>query len=159
MSEQETIIHLLAGQRHDGQLIFEPVLAKAIGDDCYQLLTSPAFARGAAKQDTVRLLNAGRFTVETRSGNLCIRVFCKRDSEIIKQKLVQQLQTLQGQLDFSNDRILVFSIPVAAGFSVIEQYLEKTLTPYGNDAQWLYANVYDTDGQTPLNWWHDFLAK
>lgn len=159
MTQEDTIIHLLAGQRSDGQLIFEPVLAKPIGDDCYQLLTSPAFARGAARQDTVRLLNAGRFAVETHGGNLCLRIFAKRDIEIVKQLLSEKLKAQGIQLDFGNERMLVFSIPVAAGFSVIEEHIQQALSPYGDDAYWLYANVYDTDGQTPLNWWHDFLAK
>lgn len=159
MSDQE-IIHLLAGQRPDGQLIYEPVMAKVLGDDCYQLLASPAFARGAARLDTIRLLNAGSFAVEIHGGNLCIRVFAKRNIERIADNITAQFKAHQGQLDFSNERVLVYSIPVAAGFSVIEEILNKALTDYGDDAQWFYANVYDpADGQTPLNWWHDFLAK
>lgn len=160
MSAKQSTIHLLAGQRADGQLIFENVFATDKGDGCYQLLTSPVFARGAARLDTIRLLAAGRFEVEEHGGNLCIRVMSKRDLPAIVTQLQSGLGYLDGQLDYQNERIAVFSVPVSAGFSVIEAALEKVLEPYGTDAQWLYANVYDAnDGQTPLNWWHDFLAK
>lgn len=160
MSDKQTTIHLLAGQRADGQLIFENVFATEKGDGCYQLLTSPIFARGAARLDTIRLLHAGRFEVEQHGGNLCVRVMAKRDLPAIVEQLRSGFTFLDGQLDYQNERIAVFSVPVIAGFSVIEAALEKVLEAYGDDAQWLYANVYDTeDGQTPLNWWHDFLAK
>ena len=160
MSDKQTTIHLLAGQRADGQLIFENVFATEKGDSCYQLLTSPIFARGAARLDTIRLLAAGRFEVEQHGGNLCVRVMAKRDLPAIVEQLRSGFTFLDGQLDYQNERIAVFSVPVIAGFSVIEATLEKVLEAYGDDAQWLYANVYDTeDGQTPLNWWHDFLAK
>lgn len=160
MSEKTTTIHLMAGQRADGQLIFEQAFAKAVGDECYQLITSPLFARGAARGDIIRLLAAGRFEVEQYGGNLCVRIMARRDMDVIAGLIESGLKELGGQKDFSNERMSVFSVPVAAGFSVIEEILNKVLTPYGNDAQWLYANVYDPDdGQTPLNWWHDFLAK
>lgn len=160
MSDEKTTIHLLAGQRPDGQLIFEQVFASALGDDCYQLLTSPVFARGAARLDTIRLLAAGRFEVEQYGGNLCFRVMAKRDLAQIASSLQAGIKPLDGQLDYQNERVLVFSVPVAAGFSVIEEAINQVLQPYGPDAFWLYANVYDpVDGETPLNWWHDFLAK
>lgn len=160
MSDTQTVIHLLAGQRPDGQLIFEQVSAEALGDACYRLLVSPAFARGAARLDTIRLLAAGRFEVEQHGGNLCVRVFARRDIGTIATALLAALQPLGGAQDYQNDRMAVFSVPVAAGFSVIEEALGKVLQPYGDDAQWLYANVYDpADGETPLNWWHDFLAR
>lgn len=160
MTDNSTAIHLMAGQRPDGQLIFEQVLAKPVGDECYELLTSPLFARGTARGDIVRVLVAGRFEVEQYGGNLCIRVMARRDLGAIASLLESQFKDLGGQKDFCNDRMAVFSVPVAAGFSVIEDLLNLALKQYGDDAQWLYANVYDPlDGETPLNWWHDFLAK
>lgn len=159
MTEQTTI-HLLAGRRPDGQIIYEQVFAQAIGDDCYQLMTSPIFARGAARLDIIRLLTAGQFAVEQHGGNLCIRIFAKQAIASIAQALQAQFSALQGQIDYQNERMIVLSVPVAAGFSEIEKVLNQVLQAHGDNAQWLYANVYDpVDGQTPLNWWHDFLAK
>ena len=154
-----TTIHLMAGQKPDGELIFEQVRAENAGDGCYRLLTSPLFARGAAKGDLVRMLAAGQFEVEQHSGNLCIRVMAKADLAEIRDKLQPLLADIDGELDFDNERILVFSVPVAAGFSVIEAAINRVLQGR-EQAIWQYANVYDPqDGETPLNWWHDFLAK
>ena len=153
-------IHLLAGQKPDGQLIFEQVRATPLGDDCYELLTSPLFARGAAKGDTVRLLNAGNFAVERRSGNLCVRVMAKQAIDEIRTLLEAELKPLKAELDYHNERILVYSIPVTAGFEAVETAFNRVLQERSGHAMWLYANVYDPqDGETPLNWWQDFLLK
>lgn len=153
-----TSIHLLAGQRPDGELIYEEVFALDMGDSCYQLTTSPVFARGAAKNDVIRMYPAGRFEVEQYNGNLCVRVLAKADIGIIRQRLQAPLAALEAELDYQNERALVYSIPVKAGFEPIEAALNQALQ--GAEAVWLYANVYDPiDGETPLNWWHDFLAQ
>jgi hypothetical protein len=157
-TEPTTSIHLLAGQRPDGELIYEEVFAIDTGDSCYRLATSPVFARGAAKNDVIRMYPAGRFEVEQYNGNLCVRVLAKADIGIIRQRLQAPLSALEAELDYQNDRTLVYSIPVKAGFEPIEGALNQALQ--GAQAMWLYANVYDPlDGETPLNWWHDFLAQ
>lgn len=159
MTEQHTTIHLLAGQRQDGELVYEDIQAEAIGDGCYTLLQSPVFARGAARGDVVRLLSAGQYQVEQHNGNLCVRVFGRDSLATISQRLQALLQPLQAELDFQNERVLVYSVPVQAGFDKIEAAFNEALKG-DNGAVWLYANVYDpVDGETPLNWWHDFLAK
>ena len=158
-SSDESTIHLLAGQRSDGELVFEQLRAKNIGDGCYQLQTSPIFARGVAKNDVIRMLAAGQFEVEQHNGNLCVRVLAKQDIDIVKQRLEASLKPVEAELDYENERTLVYSIPVKAGFEKIEAALNQVLQDK-EDAVWLYANVYDpVDGETPLNWWHDFLAK
>jgi hypothetical protein len=161
MSDKEqatSTIHLLAGQRPDGQLIYEDVHAKSVGDNCYELITSPIFARGAAKNDVIRMLPAGRFTVEQHNGNLCIRIMAKNAIESIRQRLEAPLAALGAELDYQNERTLVYSISVKAGFQPIEAVLNEAIQQ--QDAMWMYANVYDPiDGETPLNWWHDYLAQ
>lgn len=158
IEEASTSIHLLAGQRTDGQLIYEEVFAKNVGDNCYQLTTSPVFARGTARLDIIRLLPAGRFEVEQYNGNLCVRIMAKADIELIRQRLDLSLNGLGAELDYQNDRTLVYSVPVKAGFETIEKVLNEAI--HNVNAIWLYANVYDPlDGETPLNWWHDFLAQ
>lgn len=159
MSEQETTIHLLAGQRQDGELVYEDVRAEPIGDGCYTLLQSPIFARGFAKGDVVRTLAAGQYHVEQHNGNLCVRVLARQDISNIKQRLHAGMQALNAELDYENERILVYSVHVSAGFEKIEAALNAVLKN-NDDAIWMYANVYDpVDGETPLNWWHDYLAK
>lgn len=160
MSEQRQTIHLIAGVRPDGELVYEQVHAKPLGDECYELLTSPLFAKGCAKGDTIRIMPAGSFEVEQYGGNLCIRVLAKDQVDIIKQRLVASLKSIPHSLDYENDRSLVFSIAVNQGFEAIENAFNTALKDQDDNAIWLYANVYDPqDGQTPLNWWHDFLAK
>ena len=157
--EAETI-HVLAGQRPDGELVFEQVLASSIGDECYTLETSLLFAKGAAKGDVIRLMPGGRFEVEQRSGNLCIRIVAKENIEVIQARLQANLLKLEAVCDFSNERSLVYSVPVSKGFDDIEKAMNEAFVGQEDNAMWMYANVYDAmDGQTPLNWWHDFLAK
>ena len=159
-SSQPETIHVLAGQRPDGELVYEQVLAQSIGDDCYKLETSLLFAKGAAKGDVIRLMPAGRFDVEQHGGNLCVRVVARDNLDIIQARLQANLAKLDAVCDYANERTLVYSIPVAQGFDPIEKAFNEALVGQEDNAMWLYANVYDPmDGQTPLNWWHDFLAK
>ena len=154
-NNEETSVHLLAGQREDGEMVFEQVRAKDIGDGCYELLMPPLFARGAAKGDVIRMMVAGGFEVEQHNGNLCARVIARQGIDEIRQRLDAPLKALEAELDFENERTLVYSIPVKAGFDKIEAAFNQALQ--GRDeAMWMYANVYDpVDGETPLNWWHD----
>jgi len=156
---EKTMIQLLAGQRSDGELVFEQVPAIMKGENCYQLLLSPVFAKGAAKHDLIRIQMAGQFVVEKYNGYLCVRVFSKSNTERIHQSMEKSLLLLKAELDHKNERMLVYSIPVEAGFDAIES-LFNTLSKGFEQTQWLYSNVYDPDdGETPLNWWHDYLAK
>jgi hypothetical protein len=71
----------------------------------------------------------------------------------------KSLLLLKAELDHQNERMLVYSIPVESGFDEIEAVF-NTLSKGFEQTQWFYSNVYDPDdGQTPLNWWHDYLAK
>ncbi|CAA0116782.1 Uncharacterised protein [BD1-7 clade bacterium] len=158
MSE-ETLIHLLAGQRPDGELVYEDVRAEVVGDGCYRLLASPVFARGSAKGDVIRMMAAGRFEVEGRGGKLCVRVLGRGDLSTVRQRLEAPVKAIEGELDFDSERALVYNVPVEQGFDAVENAFNEALQGR-DDAMWLYANVYDpVDGETPLNWWHDYLAK
>ena len=158
-SNESTVIHLLAGQRKDGEFVYEDIRADAVGDGCYRLQHSPLFARGAVKGDIVRTFAAGQFEVEAHGGNLGIRVMARDDAAVIKQRLEPYLKDLKADLDYENQRSLVYNIHIEHGFDAIEKAFNEALQGR-DDAVWLYANVYDpVDGETPLNWWHDFLAK
>ena len=156
---EKTMVQLLAGQRPDGELVFEPVPALAKGENCYQLLLSPVFAKGAAKHDLIPIKMAGQFVVEKHNGFLCVRVFSRTETKLLHQSMEKSLLLLKAELDHQNERMLVYSIPVESGFDEIEAVF-NTLSKGFEQTQWFYSNVYDPDdGQTPLNWWHDYLAK
>ena len=165
-SDTQQEIPMFAGQRPDGESVFENLKVCALSEaNCYRVLTSPAFSKGLAKGDEIRLLDAGHFEIIKHSGNLCVRVFARQEIEHLQNELTPAVKDLGGSLDLQNERLLVYSIPVAPGFNKIEAclnrlvYGESTDTNKSQDnAAWLYGNVYDpSDGTTALNWWQAFL--
>lgn len=151
-----TLVPLLAGQKPDGELIFEQIPAVLVEredqQNCYRLLASPAFCPGVAKGDLIQTTTAGGFEVLERSGNLCIRVIAQTNLEAINQQLTPELAAVGGSQDLNTGRILVFSVPVAAGFEHIEAILNRIVAGR-EQAVWLYGNVYDAVSRQPLNWW------
>jgi hypothetical protein len=159
IKEQIKEIPLLAGQRPDGELVFEQVSVQALSEaNSYRLLLSPAFSKGLAKGDEIRLLPAGRFEMIQHSGNLCVRVFAKTAIAEIARHHARVITELEGSLDIQNERMLVYCIPVSKGFTRIEEVFNG-LVEGRPDATWIYGNVYDpADGTTALNWWQPFLS-
>lgn len=93
------------------------------------------------------------FELLRHSGNIAIRVFARVKIDEMKDNLLGALEKLGGQLDYSNDRMMVFSIHVSCGFKEIEATLNRHIGEKTQSA-WFYGNVYDpADGTTPLNWW------
>lgn len=152
-------IELFAGTRPDGQPIVEelPAVETAKGD--LRLVRSPAFAKGLASGDKLRLRpETQEVELLERSGNLSIRVYTKGDMAALADYLVPALEKLGGELDLHNERMLVFSIHVSCGFASIESLLEDAVAKHPG-AAWLYGNVYHpADGVTPLNWWQTMLS-
>lgn len=152
------VIELFAGNDPQGQPIVERLAVKQNEDDSFQLVKSPAFIRGIASGDVVKLLPESKeFVIEKHSGNLCIRVYARANLDEINEQLTPELEKLGGELDTETPRFLVYSIHVSCGFTTIEGLLNRYV---GNreDAMWAYGNVYDpADGVTPLNWWNDIL--
>jgi hypothetical protein len=156
----QVTLPLLAGLRPDGQAVIENVPAKKLNDQhWYELESTPAFVKDIARGDviTVNPAKAGDFSLQTRGGNLAIRVLAKTSLASIRDALTGELEKLGGQLDIDSERILVYSIHVSCGFQAIEQILDKYLSGR-EDCTWYYGNVYDpNDGETPLNWWTEIL--
>ncbi len=69
---QATVIHLLAGQSPDGELIFEDVPADNIGDGCHRLLQSPVFAEG----QRVAMLFEPWLQVALKLSNMAVTYVC-----------------------------------------------------------------------------------
>ena len=151
------VIELFAGNDPHGKPIVERLSVKQNDDDSFQLVKSPAFIKGLASGDTVKMLAESKeFEIKQHSGNLCIRVYAKSDLTEISEQLTPELEKLGGELDIETERFLIYSIHVSCGFSAIEGLLNRYVTEIGG--LWLYGNVYDpVDGITPLNWWNDIL--
>lgn len=152
------IIELFAGLGPDNKPIVEQLQVRELEDGTLQLVQSPAFAKGLASGDVVRMLPETReFDLVKRSGNLSIRVFSRGDIGALSDQLSPELEKLGGELDRETPRLLVYSIHVSCGFETIEEILSRYVGQDGQSA-WMYGNVYDpVDGQTPLNWWLDIL--
>lgn len=150
----------LAGLGPDGAPVFETIQAEYLEDDPrrVRLLRSPLFARNLASGDTVRLINPAiaQYELERRSGNLCVRIFRKRDIDEVDDFLTPRLEKLGGARDLVSDRGLVYSVHVSLGFKTIEEHLDAACAACP-DTVWYYGNVYDPeDGVTPLQWWLEF---
>ncbi|MBB3061605.1 MULTISPECIES: DUF4265 domain-containing protein [Microbulbifer] len=151
------VIELFAGTSPDGEPVVERLQVRVNEDDSCQLVRSPAFIKGIASGDTIKVnTEKQEFELVKRSGNLAIRVFCRGDSAAVSDRLTPQLEKLGGELDLESPRLLVYSIHVSCGFATIEKILDSVCD--GANSVWYYGNVYDPqDGQTPLNWWQDIL--
>lgn len=148
------VIGLYAGKRPDGENVVEQVRVQLTEKKTYRLIQSPAFIQGLASGDEISFdAKDNSFELLTHSGNLAIRVFVKSDIENVKDHLCAKLEKLGGELDFANERMLIFSIHVSCGFKEIESILNAHVGDHSQSA-WMYGNVYDPkDGTTPLNWW------
>lgn len=155
MSELK-VINLFAGKRPDGQDVVEHVRVIETEKKTYRLVKSPAFAHGIASGDEISYdVSDNSFELVSRSGNLCIRIYVRENMEAIKNNTVSAIEKLGGELDYDNERMLVFTIHVSCGFKNIEAILTKHCADTATTL-WRYGNVYDpADGTTPLNWWLD----
>lgn len=150
------VIEILAGTDPKGQPVMERLQVKAKGKDQYILIKSPAFVKGLAAGDTVKLnREAKQFDVVEHGGNLCIRLFSRGDIRALADNITPELEKLGGDLDLETPRMLVYSIHVSCGFKAIEDIFNRHT---GDRDAWVYGNVYDpSDGNTPLNWWLPIL--
>lgn len=156
----ENTLELIAGRHPNGELIVERVLvAPQQAENSYQLLKSPVFVRGIARADVIEAMASpkGGFKVQQHGGNLCVRVFSKQPVASLEQALTIEVEKLGGDLDVSEERVLVYSIHVSCGFSAIETLFDQQL---GNhpDVVWYYGNVYDPESGEPINWWQAILS-
>jgi hypothetical protein len=163
MTEQipEQTIELVAGRHPNGDLVLEKLLVSPQEqENSFLLLKSPVFVRGIARADVIQQMAEpkGAFKILQHGGNLCIRVFGKQDLSALEQTLTLELEKLGGDLDVSQERLLVYSIHVSCGFNTIEEVLNKH-TGNNDDIVWYYGNVYDPENGEPLNWWQPILSE
>ena len=158
--KQLEYIELFAGLQPNGQPAVQRISVKVLDDDSCELVRSPAFVKGIASGDLVKLNKEDQsFELIKRAGNLAIRVFARQDIRQLADDLTAQLEKLGAELDLETDRLLVYTIHVSCGFSAIENILDD-LVGEETDSAWFYGNVYDpNDGVTPLNWWQEILEQ
>jgi hypothetical protein len=157
---QHSILQLYAGTRADGEPVFEKVAVRNQDPGIYLLLHSPAFVRGLARGDQFELISrrSGRFKVLRRAGNIAVRVYCKTDSAMLDATLTPQVTQLEGRRDVKSLYLLVYSLPVQAGFDSIESVFDQVISGSA-DANWNYGNVYDEHSGEPLLWWQQTPAS
>jgi hypothetical protein len=134
----------------------EVIEAERTGTGCWRLLHSPAFIWGVARGDIVRL-DPGRpsgFVVVERAGDLAIVMAVPAGAEPSCRRVLEAgIKDLGGICEGGPPRMLVFSVPVSAGFSRVEAFFDRACAR-GPGATWWFGNVYGP-GDEPLNWWVD----
>lgn len=156
----EQSVELFAGQHPNGETIIERVLVSELKKaNSYQILKSPVFVRGIARADVIQKMDApeGAFKMLQNGGNLCVRVFSKKNISPLEQLLTPEFEKLDGDLDVKEQNALVYTIHVSCGFNTIEEILNKQIEIFG-DSAWFYGNVYDPENGEPLDWWQAILA-
>ena len=153
MDEQTNTVNVAAGNRSDGSVAFEQVVVDSLGSDRYRLKQSPGLVLGLAAGDVFELTSDGKPNVLKRGGNVCIQIFHPEGHSQFEPTVTKKFDQLGGRLDGRASREIVYTIPVTAGFVVIERVLKELVADFPN-VEWFYGNVYDPDdGVTPLNWW------
>jgi hypothetical protein len=155
MSNRRTTLNLVAQTNPDGTPFYESVLAEELGENRYRVLASPGLLEGFAGGDEIELAPEEPlgFRVIRRGGNVCVQFYWKGDLKACARDLGARAAALGGRIDGEADGLLVFTIPVAAGFPAIERIFYDAEKRYAGSS-WMYGNVYDpADGETPLNWW------
>lgn len=136
----------------------ESLPVAALGRGRYRLLASPGFVEGLAAGDEFELDASAPsgHRVLHRGGNLCVWFYHAEplsESSVATADARRVAESLGGRLDGGYSRMLVLTVPLAAGFDAVARAFDDAVRRHAGSA-WLYGNVYDpSDGMTPLNWW------
>lgn len=153
-SVKEIRLPVFDSGQHQG---FEVIPVEETGVNTYLVLSSPGLIEGFAAGDELEVDDSLRcgFRVRKRGDNLCVWCYLEDINAVERHKdfLKKEIETIGGRLDGGLRNMLIFTIPITAGFPAVEQVLSK-LEHQVSGMSWLYGNVYDPeDGVTPLNWW------
>jgi hypothetical protein len=149
-----TTLNLPVDTQPGEEPFLESVLVEHLGGARYLVQASPGMLAGFAKGDEIELAPDDPFgyRVVRRGGNVCIQIYWGELRQSAAA-LESQVRAVGGWCDGDTPGLLVFTVPVAAGFSAIEQIFEAATVRYPGSS-WFYGNVYDPiDGVTPLDWW------
>jgi hypothetical protein len=136
----------------------EVVLAEPRSAGRFVVRSIPAFVYGTAYGDEIEVMSeSGRFEVRERGGHVTIRAFMSGTlDKAAVDGVIEQVSSLGGIHEIARNAkasddasLLLISIPVAVGFPLIEQMMNR-LAPL--KVRWEYGNVYAPSG-APLMWW------
>ena len=131
----------------------QPVEVDARPDGTFLILHSPGFVEGIAAGDVVRITDRelGLFEVVERGGNVSLKWSTPDSIAGVLDQANAILSELSASFDGAIEHAAVWTVPVAAGFSAIEERMERVVA-LRDGSSWWYGNVYDDKG-APLNWW------
>jgi hypothetical protein len=139
----------------------ESVPAQRLGANNWLLLRSPLYALQLAAGDTIKITNqeAGTFEIVARGGNVAVQFYLSEGESNdvhatanVAGKVTPEVVGLGGRLDGQTAGLIVYTIPIAAGFPAIESVFERAASEFLG-AQWQYSNVYDDRTGESLRWW------
>jgi len=157
MDDKELPVLIEVFVSDDDGPVFEELPAIAMGQDTYQLLSSPGLALNLARGDVISIKNKNTHAeVLKRGGNFCIHIY----ADYIPEGVIAQLETdvgneLGGTLDGVFEGNLSLAVPSSNGMDSINAFFDRFREKTG--LEWYYANIYknidDEDDETLLNWW------
>lgn len=131
-----------------------------VGPNCYRLVSSPGMVEGLAADDLFAIDREDDlgYKVIRRGGNVCAWFFFDapgRNRGPEADRIREAVEGIGGRLDGGGHCVLVFTIPVSAGFPAIADLFDGARERIPGST-WMYGNVYDPkDGHTPLGWWDE----
>jgi hypothetical protein len=141
----------------DDSPVFEELPAHQLGQDTYELLSTPGLALNLARGDVISIKNKNAHAeVLKRGGNFSIHIY----ANYIPEEDISELESdvgreLGGTLDGVFEGNLSLAVPARNGMDKINEFFDRFGEKTG--LQWYYANIYknldDDDDETLLNWW------
>ena len=132
----------------------EEIPVQALEDQQYQALVTPALANGFAADDVIALDDRGFARVIARGGNVGVQLFASAHDCSRVEALVDEAEALGGWMDGFDQRVIVVTFPIWVGFAAIETVVQNFYAQASaTEPEWMYANVYEADGETPIGWW------
>ena len=111
--------------------MLEEVLVERLQDGTFRVASSPGMVMGLAADDVIEADadSPDGYRLIQRGKNVAVHVFCEPENrDAIKDTLEQTLGKIGGVLDGTmGETGLCFTVPVAAGFGVIEGALDSVV--------------------------------
>jgi hypothetical protein len=159
MEDKQSPVLIQVYMADDDGAVREELLARQIGEDTYELLSSPGLAQNLARGDIVSIKDKNApAEVLKRGGNFCIQIYADyispEDVTALENDVIRELD---GTLDGLCEGVLALAIPAKNGMEEINAFFDKFREKTG--VEYYYANVYknldDDSDVTLLYWWLD----
>jgi Domain of unknown function (DUF4265) len=122
------------GASSSGKPVYEDLLVDQLGDRTYRAVASPGFVLGLAAGDVFEFDSAesGHLTVLERGGNVSVQMYAPHGSTVDVDSLRERFGLLRGWFDGQAKNLVIFTVPVSAGFHVIEDVVNECCKPSGS---------------------------